>query len=128
MATLYTKRDLADRALKDLRVVPIGDEASAEDAAKADQIVYEVLSELVEEALVTFDYEAAAADEVIPAKCFGSLADIAAERLAYGYGLQQRTSVSPQGQPESLTKNAMRRLRRAVLLGNDPSPTRAEYF
>ena len=40
MATLYTKRDLADRALKDLRVVPIGDEASSEDAAKADQAVY----------------------------------------------------------------------------------------
>ena len=82
----------------------------------------------MEESLVTFDYEAAAATEAIPGKCFGALADIVAERLATGYGLQQRTAISPRGQPESMTKNAMRRLRRAVLLGNDPSPAKAEYF
>lgn len=125
--TLYSKAALRNSALEEIKVKDADADAGASDSAMADDEIQRLIEYLADESLLIFDASVASTVENIPGRIFNALRDLCAEVLAPKFSVDTRTVAGPTG-PESLYKNAERRLRRSVLDGSDDTPVKACYF
>lgn len=117
MATL-TKAELRDDVLRELSALAAGQVASAEDAALVTARIQNVLEELDDDGLLTWDMDA-----LIPAKSYQPLIALVAAGLAGTFGQQGR-----QQELDANAERARRRLRRQAALPFVRTTTTAEYF
>lgn len=125
--TTYSKAELRNSALEDIKVKDSGTDMPASDTTMADAEIQRHLEYLEDEALVIFDTSQAITVSNIPGRVFNALRDMCAELLAPKFGVEARVVVGPGGQ-ESLYENALRRLRRSVIDGNDDVPVKACFY
>ncbi len=114
---MKSKRELATRVLRDLKVCNLADAPNPEDAALMNETVDSVLAELNDETLINFDYLAELDTQVIPENVFLCIVDIV---RSHGY--------VDTPQDGALREAGMKRLRRAILQGSDNIPAVVEYF
>lgn len=117
MAT-RSKAELRDSVLQELNALPSGQVASAEDAALAEARIQEVLEELDEDKLLTWDM-----DSDIPAKAFLPMVAIVAFALMGAFGQQPR-----QAELERGDMMGRRKLRKQAALPFGRTTVQADYF
>lgn len=126
--TTYSKADLRNSALEEIKVKDAGETAAALDSSTVDAEAQRVIENLEDESLLIFDASVSATTSNIPGRIFNALRDLVAESICRKYGIPETTVLGPHDRPESLTKNATRRLRRSILDGSDDVPVKAQYF
>ena len=117
--TVYSKQALRSRVLKDAGVLDINETASAQDSENVDEVIQQSIEELETESLQIFNPLASETTDNIPGRIFLPLADFVRSQGMSSYSVPR---------DENLRMSALRRLRRAVMLGSDDTPTPACFF
>lgn len=128
MPNNYSKQELRNSALEEIKVKDSANDADPSDTTVADDEIQRHIEYLEDEGLIVFDASVAITTENIPGRMFNALRDMCAEILAPRFGVEPRIVTGPHRQPEAMYDNALRRLRRSALDSDNDVPVRAEYF
>lgn len=125
MATLYSKADLRNRALRLLTVIDHSEEPLGDMTTYADGIMQQFIEGLDDENLLIFDPSTSVSTQVIPARVLSPMTDLLAWELAPSYG---KPRSGPGETAEQRYTKLLNALRRHCLQGSDPIPVQADYF
>ena len=126
--TTYSKQELRDSALEEIKVKDANESMDSLDTDMADREIQAFIEYLEDETLLIFDASVGITMSNIPGRIWIALRDVVAELLAPKYAKATRMVAKPGGGQEAMYDNAMRRLRRSVLDGSDDVPVKACYF